>query len=159
NYSVIVSNAFGTVSSSNALLNLIFSIAIGDTVTNGVPLPGAGNLEVAGANDIYTFTGTSNQLVYFDDLSAERCCLNWDVFDPVGNLLIRDRLDDADPGRSRLTKSGTYTIYVYPAGPDTGWIGSYSFRLRTIPPDQTFVIAIGDTVTNGVPAIGAGNLE
>ena len=136
-----------------------FSIAIGDTVTNDVPSPGAGNLETAGANDIYTFTGISNQLVYFEDLGAERCCLNWDVYEPNGGRIVNDRLDTGDPGRVKLPRDGTYTIYVYPAGADPAYIGTYSFRLRSIPPDQSFSIAIGDTVTNGVPSVGAGNLE
>jgi len=40
-----------------------FAISFGDTISNGVPAPGAGNLEVPGAVDIYTF----------DALTA-RCC-------------------------------------------------------------------------------------
>src|SRR6185295_15399438 len=118
-----------------------------------------GNLEGPGANDIYTFTGTSNQLVYFQDLNAQRCCLNWAVYDPIGNQIVNDRLDGSDPGRRTLSRDGTYTVVVYPAGADATWTGTYSFRILPIPPDQTFAITIGSTVTNSVPGPGAGNLE
>jgi hypothetical protein len=136
-----------------------FSIAIGDTVTNGVPGLGAGNIESPGVQDIYTFTGASNQLVYFQDLGSARNSLNWQVYDPAGNGLFGDRLDGSDPGRRQLPRDGTYKIVVSPWGADATAIGTYSFRLLAIAPDQVFTIAIGDTVTNGVPGPGAGNIE
>ena len=39
------------------------------------------------------------------------------------------------------------------------YVGAYSFRIRPIPADPTFAIQIGDTITNGVPGSGAGNIE
>jgi hypothetical protein len=37
--------------------------------------------------------------------------------------------------------------------------GTYSFKLFVVPDPQTFDYVIGDTVSNGVPVAGAGNLE
>src|SRR5437016_1593169 len=64
-----------------------FTIAVGDTVSDGVPALGAGNLEEPGAQDIYTFTATAGDLVYFEDLGAADCCLNWEVMDETGGVL------------------------------------------------------------------------
>ncbi|MBK8001240.1 MAG: hypothetical protein IPK15_21650, partial [Verrucomicrobia bacterium] len=136
-----------------------FVTSIGATVTNGLPAPGAGNLEAPGAKDIYTFTAIAGTQVYFEDLGASTCCLDWYVYDESGNTVLGDRLDGGDPGRYKLNRSGVYTIVVQPAGAVPEWVGPYSFRLREMPLDQTFSIAIGATVTNGLPAPGAGNLE
>src|SRR6185503_5853903 len=59
-----------------------------------------------------------------------------------------------------LNLSGSYTITVQGSSTNNpSQVGAYSFRLRTVPPDQRFTIAIGDRVTNGQPAPGAGNVE
>src|SRR5258706_8577484 len=38
-----------------------FGIAVGDSVSDGVPGSGAGNIEVAGSVDAYGFAGTAGQ--------------------------------------------------------------------------------------------------
>jgi RHS repeat-associated protein len=134
-----------------------FTIAAGDTVTNGVPAEGAGNIEAPGARDIYSFQAASGSLVYFEDLGAAQP-LDWILQDEQDNLIFNDRLNGGDPGRYYLSRGGSYTITVQPAGANTAWIGLYSFKLQTVPSDQTFSIAIGDTVANAVPAVGAGNI-
>jgi RHS repeat-associated protein len=97
-------------------------------------------------------------LVYFEDLGAATP-LNWTLYDELGASIFSERLDGNDRGRLALVRGGTYTIVVEPAGANPDWIGQYSFRLRPIPPDSIFSIAVGETVANGVPAPGAGNLE
>ena len=42
---------------------------------------------------------------------------------------------------------------------DNTHVGTYGFRLFTTPAAQRFSYALGQTVSNGVPAAGAGNLE
>jgi hypothetical protein len=44
------------------------------------------------------------------------------------------------------------TFSLDPTEPDTG---TYEFKIWDVPAPQTFSIAIGDTVTNGVPGVGA----
>jgi hypothetical protein len=36
-----------------------FAIEYGDTVSDGVPCPGAGNIEAGGNADVYAFQGTA----------------------------------------------------------------------------------------------------
>jgi len=134
-----------------------FTIAIGDTVTNAVPGPGAGNLETAGALDIYTFTSGVGQVVFFEDLGSLNNQLRYDVYDSQWNALFGEWLNNSqDIGRRTLNRGGTY--YLVASGNNNTATGAYSFKLWPVA-DQSFAIAIGDTVSNGVPALGAGNLE
>src|SRR5205814_996063 len=71
-----------------------FPIAIGDTVTNGVPGSGAGNIETPGAQDIYTFTATPGEAVFFSELNAVDCIspLQWRLVDGVGTVMFDEHL-------------------------------------------------------------------
>ena len=132
-----------------------FAVAIGDTVSDGVPAPGAGNLEVPGAVDVYTFDGLDGQEVLFDWLSGSNVLLGWALAAPDGSPLFDQPLQDL---QLILPQSGTYSLTV--DGNDVDNFGIYAFRLQMIPPaPQQFAVAIGDTVSDGIPAPGAGNLE
>ena len=69
------------------------AIAIGNTVSNGVPVAGAGNLETPGSSDVYTFSATANQVVNFDGLNP---CgfgfpdLRWSVTGPSGQVVFTE---------------------------------------------------------------------
>ena len=155
-FQLVSTNANGSLTNQPVAKDL-FAIQVGDTVTNGIPSSGAGQIEVAGAQDVYMFDGLLGTTVYFDDLGGAYA-INWALYDDQGAQLFNDRLDNQDPGAVKLARGGAYTIIVSPAGADPTWIGPYSFRLLAVPPDELFDIAVGVTVTNGVPAIGAGNL-
>ncbi len=110
-----------------------FAIAIGDTVSNGVPAAGAGNIETRGVRDIYTFNATAGQKVYFDllDVAEDLQNVNWRLVSP-DETVIFDRIlnccGGVDPGEYTLEQTGTYTIIVgedYDPG-----TGTYSFELR-----------------------------
>ncbi len=137
-----------------------FSIAIGDSVTNGVPAAGAGNIESPGAKDIYTFTASAGQQIYFASLGSSPGFANeLRMFDETGAALFGSRSTaGSDVGVLTLAGGGTYTITV---GTDTAdnRTGTYGFKLWNVPPPDQFTIAIGDTITNGAPAAGAGNIE
>jgi hypothetical protein len=109
------------------------AINVGDTVSNGVPVAGAGNIETPGASDRYTFAGTANQVVNFDGLNP---CgfgfpdLRWTVRGP-GNEVVFDNLElsgcAVDPGNRTLPVTGTYTITVTGVN---GAFAPYSFRIQ-----------------------------
>jgi hypothetical protein len=139
-----------------------FTIAVGDTITNSVPGPGAGNIESPGVKDVYTFDATAGQQVYFDlfGVAPELAQVNWKLSAPDGTTIF-DRIlnccGGADAGVRTLTQGGTYTITV---GDDTdAGVGTYGFTLWNVPAPDAFNIAIGDTISNGVPGPGAGNIE
>ncbi len=136
-----------------------FSIAVGDTVSDGVPGAGAGNLESPGAQDIYTFSGTSGQKVYFDAITSSASYqMYWTLTSPSSATIFNTYIN-SDGGSFTLNETGTYTITVAPYNTTTAVTGTYSFKLWTVTPSQTFSIAVGDTVSDGVPGAGAGNIE
>ena len=140
-----------------------FPIQFDDTIADGTPAAGAGNLEVAGAWDFYTFNASAGQLVFIEAISAASSFqgyLSYELKSPSSNLVASGYLTaGAHPGRKTLPETGTYRMKVYALSFLTNHMGTYSFRVRRIPPDQTFAIEPGDVVTNNVPAAGAGNIE
>src|SRR5258708_4841552 len=50
--------------------------------------------------------------------------------------------------------SGSYTLTVTDGAP-----GPYAFKVWAVPNPQSFAISVNASVSNGVPAVGAGNLE
>lgn len=133
-----------------------FNIAIGDTVSDGAPGAGAGNIESPGVQDVYTFTATPGQTVYFDLLDGGSAAIQWRLVDSTGAAVFTEGFF-FDPGTLTLTRGGTYTLTI--GNPKNDHVGTYRFRILDVPAPSTFPIAIGDTVSNGVPAAGAGNIE
>ncbi|MAU00390.1 MAG: hypothetical protein CL608_24880 [Anaerolineaceae bacterium] len=132
-----------------------FAISIGDAVSNGVPAPGAGNIEMSGAVDIYTFDALAGQEVIFDWLSGVNVFIGWQLQAPDNTVLFDSFLQDQ---QLILPQTGTYTLTV--AGNNIDDFGLYSFQLLEVPATpQQFAISFGDTVSDGVPATGAGNIE
>ncbi len=135
-----------------------FGIQIGATVANGVPAAGAGNIETPGVKDIYTFSASAGQTLYFDIQAISGVSnINWECRDPNGLLVFQTCLGCGEPGIKTLPTSGTYTLTVGSSTRDS--VGTYQFKLWHVPADQTFGISINQTVSNGVPAAGAGNIE
>jgi hypothetical protein len=132
----------------------VFQIAYGDTVSDGVPGPGAGNIEVAGAQDIYEFQGAAGEEVIIDSVIGNNGVFGWRLDAPDGTVLFDSFNVDR---RFTLSVTGTYTFTV--RGFQANTTGVYSFRLLLVPPPQMFAVNIGDTISNGVPSAGAGNLE
>src|ERR671932_221079 len=133
-----------------------FAIAIGDTVAEGVPGPGAGAIETPGTMDLYTFTARAGQTVYFQVKAASPSSLHWNVTDAAGTVVF-DTCLCGDAGAFQLKRGGQYTITVGSA--TDAQVGTYQFRLWDVRPPDHFAIAIGDTVAEGVPGPGAGAIE
>ncbi|MCL4858382.1 MAG: hypothetical protein KJZ93_03200, partial [Caldilineaceae bacterium] len=140
----------------------LYAIQIGDTITDGVPGPGAGNIEAPGGVDIYTFSAAAGQQVFFDVFGVDPALalVRWKLMAPGGQVLF-DRIFNCcggvDPGVYTLPETGVYTIRVGESN-DPG-TGAYGFTLWNVPPPDTFGIAVGDTISDGVPGPGAGNIE
>ncbi|MDX1571539.1 MAG: hypothetical protein R3200_13735, partial [Xanthomonadales bacterium] len=103
--------AFNT---ATAQTTQFFNIAIGDTVSDGVPEPGAGNIENPFDKDVYTFTATAGQKVFFDALMNGIANIDVVLTDEDGAEIFRDVM--RDQGVLELTRGGTYTLTV---GEDT----------------------------------------
>ena len=131
-----------------------FAISVGDSVSNGVPAVGAGNIESVGAQDRYTFTvGAGGQRVYLQDLGG--CCY-WSLRSSGGSYqygFAQQGMGDVGP---TWMAAGTYVLTVSTSGANPG---TYAFKLWAVPNPQSFAISVGDSVSDGVPAVGAGNIE
>jgi hypothetical protein len=140
-----------------------FTLALGQIVTNGVPGTGAGSIETPGASDVFPFSATAGQSVYFDALTGNPCDprLRWKCVGPTNQVLFDQWLTatpgcgNGDPGTMTFPVSGTYTVTV---SGFTDATGNYAFQVMPVLP-QTFTLALGQIVTNGVPGIGAGSIE
>ncbi len=126
-----------------------FAYTLGTTVSNGVPAAGAGNLETVASVDLYPFTVPSGgRLLQYERVSGAKAVRIRDASGDVvvQNISYSNFQVDLDGGQ--------YTV-EFPQGES----GTYGFRLFEVPPPQSFVYTLGTTVSNGVPAAGAGNLE
>ena len=140
-----------------------FAIQLGNTIANGVPAAGAGNIEVPGAWDYYTFNATNGQHVFLEIMntaSSFQGYLYCELKSPSSNTVVSGYLTSGNHlGRKTLAETGTYQLRVFAQSKAPNHTGTYALRIRSIPADQYFAIQPGDTVTNNVPATGAGNIE
>jgi hypothetical protein len=135
-----------------------FAIAIGDTVSDGVPAPGAGRIETPGALDVYVFEAAASQRIFFDEGAlAGTEGVPYRITDEDGAVVASDGLGGFEPGVLVLARGGTYTITV--GSPLAVATGTYGFTLWGVPAPDTFAIALDQAVSDGVPAAGAGNVE
>jgi hypothetical protein len=134
--------------------NQTFAYTIGTTVTDGQPGSGAGNIEVAGATDNYTFTATAGQKVYFRKITTSNCNIQWSLMKGGTTVFPFTGFCAADPGTFTLA-AANYKIIVQGA---SGATGTYQFIATNVPAVQTFPYTIGTTVNPGNPFIGGGTL-
>jgi hypothetical protein len=91
-----------------------FPIKIGDEVKDNLPGPGAGVIESPGAEDIYTFSATPRQNVYFRVLESSQGMglLGWRLLDANGMEVFTSCLGCSEPGVQTLSKGGEYMLIV-----------------------------------------------
>ena len=87
----------------------VFAIAYGDTVADGVPAPGAGNIEVGGAEDAYAFEAQTGDDAIFDVLAGGAGTFRWRLEAPDGAVVFDSLYVDR---RQALCQTGTYTLSV-----------------------------------------------
>jgi N-acetylglucosamine-6-sulfatase len=129
------------------------AIDLGAVVSNGNPTAGAGNIESPGAQDAYAFTVPSGGASVMLGVLANNCACEWSLRAVNGPLVFdREPIDNTRVGLA----AGSYSLRVAGTGANTG---TYSFEVRAAPAPNRFTIVLGDTVADGMPGPGAGNLE
>ena len=83
--------------------------------------------------------------------------LEWEVKAPSGTKVFT-AFFSGDVGRKTLPETGTYTVHFWIGKNDSTLLGKYAFKISALL-DSTFGIDLGQTVTNGVPGQGAGQIE
>jgi hypothetical protein len=107
-----------------------FSIAFGDTVADGVPAAGAGNLEETYGRDRYRFDAAAGQQAVFEAIAGAPDELRWRLLAPDGSEVF---FDDFAYEQVSVTLTGTYTLVV------SGRPSTYSFRLFAEPTEPLAV--------------------
>ena len=136
-----------------------FSIKIGDQIKDDVPGPGAGIIESPGAQDIYTFEARPRQKIYFRawEHSTGMSYIKWQLTDSAGMKVFDTCLACGEPGVQTLIRGGSYSLAVgHESNPATG---TYRLQLYDVPLSKQFSIKIGDRISPGIPAAGAGTIE
>lgn len=72
---LVIAPSTGTTAVAQAID--VFLISYGDTVADGVPGPGAGNLEAGGAEDRYEFDGEAGDVAVLDVLAGSTTTFRW----------------------------------------------------------------------------------
>jgi hypothetical protein len=136
-----------------------FAIKIGDTISEGIPAPGAGKIESPGTEDVYQFSAVPNQRVYFRMLEhgAGMDYIKWRLTDQDGQEVFNTCLSCTEAGVQTLTRGGPYLLTVGNA--KDAATGSYKLRLTNVPPADQFNIRPSSRIGDGIPGPGAGMIE
>src|SRR5688572_10520181 len=100
-----------------------FNINVGDTVSDGVPAPGAGRIATSQESDFYLFTATAGQLVFAEPLAQDEAFqrnLRWQLIKPNGQTVF-SAFFSGIPGRTVLPDAGVYKIRVFTDGVNPAW--------------------------------------
>lgn len=125
-----------------------FAYTPGDAVGDGVPTSGAGNLETVSSVDRYTFTLAEETALHYERI---RSYFGYRIIDTATGDVVDDGYTDKD----FTLPAGSYALEFGHRDDQ----GTYSFNLLPVPEPETFAYTLGETVSDGQPATGAGNLE
>jgi hypothetical protein len=101
-----------------------FDIGLGDTVAENTPGEGAGNIEMPGVQDRYTFTAQPGSITVTP--LAGDFYLRWRIESEAGEVVYEGGRMTDQPAAVTLANAGTYTLVVYGEA-DT--VGTYSIQL------------------------------
>jgi hypothetical protein len=107
----------------------------------------SGNLPEPGAQERYTFTGSTGQRVVFDSLLSEATQINATLINPSGvTVWARNAQSDVEP--VSLPESGNYALLIDGVG---AAVGPYSFRLLDVATQPEFPVdnIVTDTLSPG----------
>ena len=122
-----------------------FTINIGDIINIDIPSTGAGRIEQPGVYDVYTFSATAGQQIFFDVQAASNFTgISWslrDAFDTV----IDDAVFFRDSDVITLLDGGTYKLIVDGNGDG---ISTYRFKLSDPNATTSIITIVNDAVPN-----------
>ncbi len=126
-----------------------FNIVTPVTTTTALSLntPVSGTITEPGEQDIYTFTGSPGQRLYYDALKND---LSDTIFarlvDPTGNFFVLNQQADSDRNLFTLSEAGTYQLILESTVSGSWDTGSYNFQLLDLAAAPS---AVFDTPING----------
>jgi len=142
---LVVAPSIGAISTAPAGAATVSApgpIQIGDNVT--------GQLAQPGSQDQYSLLVKAPGVSMALQITDNTCDCTYALSGRVGTVIASTQ---SDVGATWLP-SGSYTLTVTDGAP-----GPYAFKVWAVPNPQSFAISVNASVSNGVPAVGAGNLE
>ncbi len=141
-------------SNSASSIPYSFRVVTPTTTTSALTLssPQAGTITELGEQDIYTFTGTAGQRLFYDALANNANNLLLSLISPSGASISINGDTDSDSSLITLIESGTYQLIIEGNSTVANNTGDYNFRLI----DATAAATISlDTVVTGTLTPGA----
>lgn len=111
-----------------------------------------GNIDLPGAQDIYTFSVTAGTVGYF---ASDGCSANgpqWTIETDAGSPASGGAIICGDLGRVEFPDAGSFRMRVFSAGGSTG---SYALEWKPSRPDKILAISSGQTVDGDLDLPGA----
>jgi uncharacterized protein YdeI (BOF family) len=136
----------------------LFGVSLPVSVSDGVPSAGAGNLETTASEDAYEFTTAATGALQIDVSSCSSSVgydVAWKLVDTATGAV---KASDTSTCSSTLVPNiaaGRYRLSVT----HNGKTGTYKLGVLSQPAPQQFSVSLPASISNGVPAAGAGNLE
>ncbi len=125
------------------------------TISDGVPMAGAGRLETSGAKDVYDFT-TIGGVLHMDlsDCTTLGDAVRYQMLD-IDRGLTYPWLSVGCGSDTWDLRNGRYKLIIG----DTPRTGSYKLDLSLEQRAERYDVSLPQSVSDGVPSRGSGNLE
>ena len=117
--------------------------------------PADGDIDLPGAQDVYSFSVAAGDVAYFDAADCSDSGLQWVVEDPNGAPQAGAAVICGDVGRVQFAIGGDYQARVYSVD---GATGAYRITWQTSRPDAQFDVGAGETVEGDIDLPGAQDL-
>jgi RHS repeat-associated protein len=137
-YTLTVNASGATTGAYSFRLSDLANLTSPTPLTLGTPINDT--LNPASSTNLYQFSGTAGESLYFEDISSGSVAADWRLIDPYGNVLFTSSLN-ADGGRVNLIATGTYTVLVEGSIQETGTV-NYSIEVFAVT-DTTQELTLG----------------
>ena len=109
-----------------------------------------GTIDLPGDLDVYTFTGTVGQRIFYDAQTSAADDLRVQLISPTGQQVIFNH-DEANDGPHTLAENGSYRLNLFGSGDA---IGDYHFQLLDLSSQSLMVgTPVTGTLSPGVTAV------
>src|SRR5262249_7871105 len=131
----------------------LLDLAAAPTLTPGTPVTGA--LNPGNATDLYRFTATAGQQLYFDNRNLVGSA-NWRLVDPFGDNVFGPQFGGTDVERPIIRVTGTYVLAIEGNSSNPSAV-NYTFNVQPIT-DTSHALTIGATTSGTIAQTGQRDL-
>jgi hypothetical protein len=134
----------------------VVPVTLPASISDGVPVAGAGRLDNFAAEDVYSFSTTSTKSWQFD-FSQCQPTLQWQLVNADTGATVKSVANSCSGTAVSDLPAGNYQVIVSIGGGSV--TGTYKLSIYEQPPPQLFDVTLPALISDGVPAAGAGRFE